>query len=61
MATRKDYESFKASETLLGIETTQLAIASDLPTGFKASETLLGIETLKIPPNSLILLKLQSL
>ena len=36
---------FKASETLLGIETDQEAGASDLVSSFKASETLLGIET----------------
>ena len=37
---------FKASETLLGIETSYSAlIYSSFVKGFKASETLLGIET----------------
>ena len=36
---------FKASETLLGIETLKAAIAPLLANSFKASETLLGIET----------------
>ena len=37
---------FKASETLLGIETlANLANSIPLIAGFKASETLLGIET----------------
>ena len=41
-----DYEiSFKASETLLGIETYKTADEWQEETGFKASETLLGIET----------------
>ena len=38
--------SFKASETLLGIETIQDYSFRNLTKGFKASETLLGIETL---------------
>ncbi len=38
--------SFKASETLLGIETYAYeASRRELATSFKASETLLGIET----------------
>ena len=38
--------SFKASETLLGIETgDRLGSRAALVEGFKASETLLGIET----------------
>ena len=37
--------SFKASETLLGIETTLATIANFDSPSFKASETLLGIET----------------
>ena len=37
---------FKASETLLGIETKQLADLTEQYNRFKASETLLGIETL---------------
>ncbi len=42
--------SFKASETLLGIET-QWAYALDATKlGFKASETLLGIETRTYKP-----------
>ncbi len=40
-----DRVSFKASETLLGIETNAEEKASDKAYGFKASETLLGIET----------------
>jgi len=36
---------FKASETLLGIETLVSMQVTDRITGFKASETLLGIET----------------
>ena len=36
---------FKASETLLGIETTCEFCDHSLPLSFKASETLLGIET----------------
>ena len=42
--------SFKASETLLGIETFAKESQSLLPLvlGFKASETLLGIETVKL-------------
>ena len=36
---------FKASETLLGIETDHYAGEDSLPYSFKASETLLGIET----------------
>ena len=38
-------ERFKASETLLGIETEFLSASGRLLFGFKASETLLGIET----------------
>ena len=39
---------FKASETLLGIETPfeALGVGDEYEAGFKASETLLGIETL---------------
>ena len=36
---------FKASETLLGIETNRLARITEKRNRFKASETLLGIET----------------
>ncbi len=36
---------FKASETLLGIETAYGLILQEATEGFKASETLLGIET----------------
>ena len=36
---------FKASETLLGIETTQTYQKIAIAIRFKASETLLGIET----------------
>ena len=36
---------FKASETLLGIETAPYISASVVHSEFKASETLLGIET----------------
>ena len=36
---------FKASETLLGIETVASVVACLTPSCFKASETLLGIET----------------
>ncbi len=37
---------FKASETLLGIETQRQDVAPNMvKLGFKASETLLGIET----------------
>ena len=36
---------FKASETLLGIETQPISINNTNRVGFKASETLLGIET----------------
>jgi len=39
---------FKASETLLGIETTQTAMLKPILLSFKASETLLGIETNRI-------------
>ncbi len=53
--------SFKASETLLGIETCCThAIAPDL-VGFKASETLLGIETLPRLFYPLVMCQLQSL
>ena len=38
--------SFKASETLLGIETNDALYKYDLEMSFKASETLLGIETI---------------
>ena len=41
---RRNY-SFKASETLLGIETLIIFAAVSEPRRFKASETLLGIET----------------
>ena len=37
--------SFKASETLLGIETIYANRIAEVDLGFKASETLLGIET----------------
>ena len=37
--------SFKASETLLGIETYSFTGIRRFEDGFKASETLLGIET----------------
>ncbi len=40
---------FKASETLLGIETKVKAIYLLSAIGFKASETLLGIETAPKP------------
>jgi len=40
---------FKASETLLGIETFVMAVVVSIPLGFKASETLLGIETEYLP------------
>ena len=41
-----DICSFKASETLLGIETANMAYGVKYAIGsFKASETLLGIET----------------
>ena len=40
-----DWSRFKASETLLGIETTSKALWSPQELRFKASETLLGIET----------------
>ena len=36
---------FKASETLLGIETYTFLDETESGCGFKASETLLGIET----------------
>ena len=36
---------FKASETLLGIETDSFNQDDGVGSGFKASETLLGIET----------------
>ena len=36
---------FKASETLLGIETQMRRAQKEWTEGFKASETLLGIET----------------
>ena len=39
------YQSFKASETLLGIETNTSSMQCKDKNGFKASETLLGIET----------------
>ena len=37
--------SFKASKTLLGIETNLFKILTSFWAGFKASKTLLGIET----------------
>ena len=37
--------SFKASETLLGIETMEVPALNVSVISFKASETLLGIET----------------
>ena len=40
--------SFKASETLLGIETVFGINTVATKTRFKASETLLGIETIKL-------------
>ncbi len=39
---------FKASETLLGIETDLMLLTPTLQMGFKASETLLGIETSQV-------------
>ncbi len=39
------YAGFKASETLLGIETIAHSYVSSSDWRFKASETLLGIET----------------
>ena len=42
---KKFLKSFKASETLLGIETVARILISSSTPGFKASETLLGIET----------------
>ena len=41
----KNQRRFKASETLLGIETNLVIGSSRSRGGFKASETLLGIET----------------
>ena len=46
-----DYGSFKASETLLGIETSVTSSAVSIKEGFKASETLLGIETFSLYKN----------
>ncbi len=40
---------FKASKTLLGIETNENAVPLYLHCRFKASKTLLGIETHKNP------------
>ncbi len=40
---------FKASETLLGIETDGTLPQNGWDSGFKASETLLGIETQEPP------------
>ncbi len=40
-----NHRSFKASETLLGIETENPLLCLLHEFGFKASETLLGIET----------------
>ena len=42
---QKNNLRFKASETLLGIETIQPVTPVVSAPGFKASETLLGIET----------------
>ncbi len=42
---------FKASETLLGIETRSKTITGVFFSGFKASETLLGIETKSLKEN----------
>ena len=44
---QKIYRSFKASETLLGIETNLARCQAVRVARFKASETLLGIETEK--------------
>ena len=41
----KSRDGFKASETLLGIETGGIGSADRNSNSFKASETLLGIET----------------
>ena len=43
------HRGFKASETLLGIETCCVAATSCAGMRFKASETLLGIETYDEP------------
>ncbi len=45
-AYRPDRRRFKASKTLLGIETRIAAEVIAAKNGFKASKTLLGIETL---------------
>jgi len=45
VATQISNEGFKASETLLGIETRLFRRGFGTRSGFKASETLLGIET----------------
>ena len=45
MAQATGKRGFKASETLLGIETSRICMIGRSPFGFKASETLLGIET----------------
>ena len=52
---------FKASETLLGIETWINLHSSKVTSGFKASETLLGIETLSWQKHNSFTLKIQSL
>ena len=43
---------FKASETLLGIETNCFGALPCFNVGFKASETLLGIETKRTSPTT---------
>ncbi len=52
---------FKASKTLLGIETNQFLTVLAIRNGFKASKTLLGIETIKRPNKFLICQQIQSL
>ena len=48
--------SFKASETLLGIETrTELSKEFSAIARFKASETLLGIETTNLSASRIVL------
>ena len=45
MEMETETESFKASKTLLGIETLPIALKKQNYMSFKASKTLLGIET----------------
>ncbi len=47
-------KSFKASETLLGIETEIVFGGAEIAQSFKASETLLGIETWILTPRPTI-------